>query len=45
MSQAVGLLLQLGVGQLFVATNQCDAVRHSINGVLGKICNIQSHVT
>ena len=43
--EAVGLLLQLGIGQLFVARDQGDAVRHGVDGVLGKIGNIQGHRT
>ena len=41
--EAVGLLLQLGVGQLLVAADQGDTVRHSVDGVLGEIGNIQGH--
>ena len=41
--EAVGLLLQLGVGQLLVAADEGDTVRHSVDGVLGKIGNIQGH--
>ncbi len=44
-SKAVGLLLQLGVGQLLVTRDEGDTVRHSVNGVLGEIGNIQGHRT
>ncbi len=43
--EAVGLLLQLGIGQLFVAADEGDTVRHSVDGVLGKIGDIQGHGT
>ena len=43
--EAVGLLLQLGVGQLFVARDQGNTVRHGVDGVLGKIGDIQGHGT
>ena len=43
--EAVGLLLQLGVGELFVAGDQGDAVRHGVDGVLGEIGNVQGHGT
>ncbi len=43
--EAVGLLLQLGVGQLFVAADQGDTVRHGVDGVLGKVGDIQGHET
>ena len=43
--EAVGLLLQLGVGELFVAADQGDAVRHGVDGVLGKVGDIQGHGT
>ena len=43
--QAVGLLLQLGVGELFVAGNEGDTVRHGVDGVLGEIGNVQGHST
>jgi hypothetical protein len=43
--EAVGLLLQLGVGQLLVTGDQGDTVRHSVDGVLGEIGNIQGHGT
>ncbi len=43
--QAIGLLLQLGVGELFVATDEGDTVRHGVDGVLGKIGNVQGHRT
>ena len=43
--EAVGLLLQLGIRQLFVAADQGDTVWHGIDGVLGKIGNIQGHRT
>ena len=43
--EAVRLLLQLGVGQLFVAADEGDTVRHSVDGVLGEIGNIQGHGT
>lgn len=33
-SKAVGLLLQLGVGQLLVAADQGDTLGHSVDGVL-----------
>ena len=41
--EAVGLLLQLGVGELLVAADEGDAVGHSVNGVFGKVGNIQGH--
>ena len=43
--QAVGLLLQLGVGDLLVTADQSDTVRHSVDGVLGEIGNVQGHET
>ena len=43
--EAVGLLLQLGIRQLFVAADEGDTVRHGVDGVLGKIGDIQSHRT
>ena len=43
--EAVGLLLQLGVGQLFVAADEGDTVRHGVDGVLGEIGNVQGHST
>jgi hypothetical protein len=43
--QAVGLLLQLGIGELVVTADQGDTVRHSVDGVLGKIGNVQGHGT
>ncbi|GAB3218541.1 hypothetical protein GCM10027535_12770 [Mycolicibacterium hippocampi] len=43
MGQSVGLFLQLGVGQLTVTSDQGDAVRHSVDGVLGEVSDIQSH--
>ena len=43
--EAVGLLLQLGVGELVVTADQGDTVRHSVDGVLGKIGNVQGHGT
>jgi len=43
--EAVPLLLQLGVRQLFVTADQGDTVRHGIDGVLGKVGDIQSHRT
>ena len=33
--EAVGLLLQLCVRQLFVTADQGDTVRHGVDGVLG----------
>ena len=41
--EAVGLLLQLGVGQLFVAADQGDAVWHGVDGVLGEVGDVQGH--
>ena len=41
--QAVGFLLELGIGQLVVATDQGDAVRHSIDSVLSEIGDVKSH--
>ena len=41
--EPVGLLLQLRVGQLLVAADQGDTVRHSVDGVLGEIGDIQGH--
>ena len=43
--EAVGLLLQLGVGQLFVAADEGDAVWHGVDGVLGEVGNVQGHRT
>ena len=43
--QAVGLLLELGVGQLVVTTDEGDTVRHGIDGVLGEIGDVQGHGT
>ncbi len=43
--EAVRLLLQLGIGQLFVAADEGDTVRHGVDGVLGKVGDIQSHRT
>ena len=43
--EAVGLLLQLAVGQLVVAADQGDAVWHGVDGVLGEVCNVQGHGT
>ena len=43
--EAVGLLLQLGVGQLLVAADEGDTVWHGVDGVLGKIGNVQGHGT
>ena len=43
--QAVGLLLQLGIGQLFVTADQGNAVRHGVDGVLGEVGNVQGHGT
>ena len=42
-SQAIGLLLQLGVSQRLVTRDEGDAVRHGVDGVLGEIGDIQSH--
>jgi hypothetical protein len=44
-SEAVRLHLQLGVSELFVAADEGDTVRHSVDGVLGKIGNVQGHGT
>lgn len=41
--EAVGLILQLGVGQLLIAADNGDTVRHGVDGVLGEIGNIQGH--
>ena len=41
--EAVGLLLELGVGQLFVAADQGDTVGDGIDGVLRQVGNIQGH--
>ncbi len=43
--EAVRLLLQLGVGELLVAADEGDAVRHGVDGVLGEIGNVQGHGT
>ena len=43
--EAVGLLLELGVGQLLVAADEGDTVRHGVDSVLGKIGNVQGHRT
>ena len=43
--EAVGLLLQLPIGQLVVAADQGNAVWHGVDGVLGEVCNIQGHGT
>jgi hypothetical protein len=44
-SQSIRPLLQLGVRELLVPRNQGDTVRHGVNGVLGKIGDIQGHGT
>ena len=41
--EAVGLLLQLSIRQLLVTADQGNAVRHGVDGVLGKIGNVQGH--
>ena len=41
--EAVGLLLELGVGQLLLAADQRYTVRDGIDGVLRQIGNIQGH--
>jgi hypothetical protein len=41
--EAVGLLLELAVGELFAPTDQGDAVRHGVDGVLGKVSDVQGH--
>ncbi len=41
--KAVGLLLQLCVCQLVVTADQGDTVRHSVDGVLGEVGDIQGH--
>ena len=41
--EAVGFLLELGVGQLFVAADQGDTVGDGIDGVLRQVGNIQGH--
>ena len=41
--QAVGLLLELGVGQLVVPADQGDTVRDGVDGVLRQVGNIQGH--
>ena len=41
--EAVRLFLQPGIGDLFVPADQGDTVRHGVDGVLGKIGNIQGH--
>ena len=41
--EAVGLLLQLGVRELLVTADQGNTVRHSVDGVLGEIGNVQGH--
>ncbi len=43
--EAVGLLLQLGVGQLLVAADQGNAVWHGVDGVLGEVGDVQGHGT
>jgi len=43
--EAVGLLLQLGVGDLIVTADQGDAIWHGVDGVLGEIGNVQGHET
>jgi hypothetical protein len=43
--QAVGPLLQLGVGEPFIPGYDGDTVWHGVDGVLGKIGNIQGHGT
>ena len=43
--EAVGLLLQLGVGELFVPGDEGDTVWHGVDGVLGEIGDIQGHGT
>ncbi len=41
--EAVGLLLELGIGQLLVAADQGNTVRDGIDGVLRQVGNIQGH--
>ena len=41
--EAVGPLLQLCVRQLVVIADQGDTVRHSVDGVLGEVGDIQGH--
>ncbi|BBZ31566.1 hypothetical protein MCNF_01710 [Mycolicibacterium confluentis] len=43
MRQAVGFLLEFGIGQLLVAADECDTVRHGIDGMLGEIRDVQGH--
>ena len=43
--ELVGLLLQLAVGQLVVTADQGDTIWHGVDGVFGKVCNVQGHGT
>ena len=43
--ELVGAPVELAVGQLLVATNEGDAVGHGVDGVLGKIGDVQGHGT
>ena len=43
--ESIRLLLQLGVGQLFAVGDEGDTVRHSVDGVLSEIGNVQGHRT
>jgi hypothetical protein len=43
--QPVGLLLELGIGQLVVAADEGDAVRHGVDCMLGEIGDVQGHGT
>lgn len=43
--QAVRLLLELCVGELLVAADEGDTVWHGVDGVLGKISDVQGHET
>ncbi len=41
--QPVGLLLQLGIGQLLTTADQGDAIGHSVDSVLGEVGDVQGH--
>jgi hypothetical protein len=41
--EAVGLVLQLGVGDLLVAADQGDPVGYGVDGVLGEVGDVQGH--
>ena len=43
MRQAIGLLLQFGVGRLIVAADQSDTIRYGVDHVLRQVGDIQGH--